>query len=145
MFQFGVIIIMDQKGNYVSHKYFNNYSFHIYVNRRCYHISVPTIKKDYVKTFNFIFYSCTLIVMPLMVFALIRLKKRVLKIEQDRKRMERESYREKKREREYGNHVLLKYSDDSHYSALAKPVVILLLQDVLFDVFSFSLNLSFPA
>ena len=61
----------------------------IFVNRRCYHISVPTIKKDYVKTFNFIFYSCTLIVMPLMVFALIRLKKRVLKIEQDRKRRER--------------------------------------------------------
>ena len=55
----------------------------IFVNRRCYHISVPTIKKDYVKTFNFIFYSCTLIVMPLMVFALIRLKKRVLKIEHD--------------------------------------------------------------
>ena len=58
---------------------------------------------------------------------------------------ERVREREREREREYGNHVLLKYSDDSHYSALAKPVVILLLQDVLFDVFSFSLNLSFPA
>ena len=49
------------------------------------------------KTFDFIFYSCTLIVMPLMVFALIRLKKRVLKIEQDRKRRERV---ERERERE---------------------------------------------
>ena len=49
------------------------------------------------------------------------------------------------REREYGNHVLLKYGDDSHYSALAKAAVILLLQDVLFVVVSFSLNLSFPA
>ena len=39
--------------------------------------------------------------MPLMVFALIRLKKRVLKIEQDRKRMERECVREREeRERE---------------------------------------------
>ena len=38
--------------------------------------------------------------MPLMVFALIRLKKRVLKIEQDRKRMERERERERENERE---------------------------------------------
>ena len=60
--------------------------------------------------------------------------------------MERKSGREREREggREREN-VLLKYGDDSHYSALAKAAVILLLQDVLFDVFSFSLNLSFPA
>ena len=73
-------------------------TIHFILVRRCYHISVPTIKNNYVNTFNFIFYSCTLIVMPLMVFALIRLKKRVLKIEQDRKRMERERERERERE-----------------------------------------------
>ena len=66
-------------------------------NRISYLISVRIIKKDYVKTFIFILYSCTLIVMPLMVFALIRLKKRVLKIEQDRIRMEKERWRERER------------------------------------------------